>query len=219
MKFIHSQKIILRDLKLNNILVNFPNKNDDENINLMNAQIKITDFKNAFNLGEYNKGLEMTKTQIMPFLFIGKEKINNFCYDKIVDIWSIGIICYQMLIGNPPFVANNLEEMGFKIKEGNFKIPTNLSKEAISFFNGILQYDIPKRLTAETLSNHEFLTKNINKISKIKTNQDQEGQLNIKTKNNQSISANCDEESQKSFNISHQQILTQKINNNQEQII
>jgi len=188
-KYIHPQKIIHRDLKLNNILVNFPNKNDDDNINLMNVQIKITDFKNALNLKEYYKSLEMSKTQIgSPFLLvIGREIINNYCYDEIVDIWSIGIICYQMLIGNPPFVANNLEEIGFKIKWRKFKIPTNLSKEVISFMKEILQYEAPKRLTAETLSNHEFLTKNINEITKIKTNQDQEGQLNIKTKNNQSI--------------------------------
>ena len=187
-KYIHSQRIIHRDLKLNNILVHFQNKNDYENIDIMKAQIKITDFKSSLNLDEYNKSLDISDIPDIyaPFL-INHKRTNDFYYNEIVDIWSIGIICYQMLIGNPPFIANNIKETADKIKEGNIKIPTNLSKEVISFLNNILQYDAHKRLTAEILSELEFLTKNIKEFTKIKTNLSYEGQSNTNTKNEQFI--------------------------------
>jgi hypothetical protein len=133
----------------------------------------------------------------------GRAQTNDLKYDEKADIWSIGALCYQMLIGNSPFDAYNMQELVEKIEEGTYKVPTNLSKEVVSFLNGMLQYDPNKRLTAENLSNHAFLTKNVSDFTHINTNMISRkvygGQLNINIKNNQSIWAIFNEENQKTF--------------------
>lgn len=80
-------------------------------------------------------------------------------YDKKVDIWSIGTACYQMLIGKPCFDAETLNELVTKVEQGNYSLPTTISKEMVSFLNAMLQYESDKRLSSEELENHPFLKK------------------------------------------------------------
>ena len=208
-KYIHSQGIIHRDLKLDNILVKFFNKNDYDSVNLLNAQIKIIDFgfatyKNSGNLARTAMGSPLNMDPLILKKFTnGRVEANDLYYDEKADIWSIGALCYQMLIGNSPFDAYNMKELLEKIEEGNYQVPTNLSKEVVSFLNGMLQYDPNKRLTAENLSKHDFLNKSVAEFSRINTNMISGkiygGQLNINIKNNQSIWAIFNEENQKTF--------------------
>ena len=208
-KYIHSQRIIHRDLKLDNILVHFQNINDYNAVNLMRAKIKIIDFGFASSKDDSNmfttaigSPLNMDPLILKKFN-AGRAQTNDLRYDEKADIWSIGALCYQMLLGNSPFDAYNMQELVEKIEEGTYKVPTNLSKEVISFLNGMLQYDPNKRLTAEQLYNHAFLTKNVSEFTHINANMVSGkvygGQLNINIKNNQSIWAIFNEENQKAF--------------------
>ena len=208
-RYIHSQRIIHRDLKLDNILVQFLNRNDYDTVNLLKAKIKIIDF----GFATYKDSGDMSRTAIgsplnMDPLILkkftyGRVEANDLYYDEKADIWSIGALCYQMLIGNSPFDAYNMKELVEKIEEGNYNVPTNLSMEVVSFLNGMLQYNPNKRLNAESLFNHAFLKNNVSEFSKINTNlisgKVYGGQLNINIKNNQSIWAIFNEENQKTF--------------------
>ena len=196
-RYIHSQKIIHRDLKLDNILVNYLNKNDFDSVNLLKAKIKIIDFgfastkeDNLLFSTAIGSPLNMDPLILRKFN-AGRTQTNDLYYDEKADIWSIGALCYQMLIGNCPFDAYNMKELLDKVEEGTYKVPTNLSKEVVSFLNGMLQYDPKKRLTAENLYNHAFLTKNVSEFTPINTNMISKnvygGQLNINIKNNDSI--------------------------------
>ena len=209
-KFIHSQNIIHRDLKLDNILVNFLNQADYDSVNMLKTRVKLIDFGFASSKDEN----EMYSTAIgsplnMDPLILkkfnaGRVQTNDLYYDEKADIWSLGALCYQMLIGNSPFDAYNMQELVAKIEEGTYKVPTNLSREVVSFLNGMLQYDPKKRLTAENLSNHAFLTKNVSDFTRINTNMISRnvygGQLNINIKNNQSIWAIFNEDDQNMLN-------------------
>ena len=64
-----------------------------------------------------------------------------------------------MVVGELPFDAQNLEELWKKVEIGKYDIPSTLSKEIVSFINGMLQKDLNKRLTANQLLNHVFLKK------------------------------------------------------------
>ena len=209
-KYIHSQRIIHRDLKLDNILVIFYNPNDYNTVNMLKAKVKIIDFGFASSKDEN----EMYTTAIgsplnMDPLILkkfnaGRVQTNDLYYDEKADIWSLGALCYQMLIGNSPFDAYNMQELISKIEEGTYKVPTNLSREVVSFLNGMLQYNPNKRLTAENLSNHAFLTKNVADFTQINTNMISRnvygGQLNINIKDNQSIWAIFNEADQNTLN-------------------
>ena len=209
-KYIHAQNIIHRDLKLDNILVNFSNQADYDSINMLKTRVKLIDFGFASSKDEN----EMYSTAIgsplnMDPLILkkfnaGRVQTNDLYYDEKADIWSLGALCYQMLIGNSPFDAYNMQELIAKIEEGTYKVPTNLSREVVSFLNGMLQYDPKKRLTAENLSNHAFLTKNVSDFTRINTNMISRnvygGQLNINIKNNQSIWAIFNEDDQNMLN-------------------
>ena len=77
------------------------------------------------------------------------------------DIWSLGTLCYEMLVGHMAFCGSSMQELFQKVKQGTYSLPTNLSKEVVSFINGMLQKDPNKRLSAKDLLKHEFLVKNV----------------------------------------------------------
>ena len=196
-KYLHGCHIIHRDLKLDNILVNFENEQDKKNLNMLGAQVKIIDFGFATRLDPKKKLAFSTlgsPINMDPGILKKLNHLDNDVsgYDEKVDIWSLGTLCYEMLIGKATFEADNMKDLVRKIETGEYTLPTSLSKEVVSFLNAMLQYDSKIRLSAEELSRHYFLTKNIkdftkidmNKIQKNLTNKDE---LKINVKNNQSI--------------------------------
>ena len=95
------------------------------------------------------------------------EYYNKYGYDEKADIWSLGSICYEMIIGKSPFDSKSLKQLINKVKKGKYYLPTYLSKEVISFINGMLKYDLKKRLSADLLYKHEFLNLPYNKLTRI----------------------------------------------------
>ena len=167
-KFMHERKIIHRDVKLDNILLSYDNEKDKENFDLMKAKVKIIDFGFACKVSK--TGLQYTALGSpinMDPLILKKlnpgstRKQRQLGYTQKADIWSIGTICYEMLIGKSAFDAEDMEDLCNKIEDGSYQIPTNMSHEVISFLNGMLQYDPNIRLSAEQLSRHAFLTKDV----------------------------------------------------------
>ena len=121
-KYIHSQRIIHRDLKLDNILVNFLNQNDYDSVNMLKSKLKIIDFGFASSKDENDmfttaigSPLNMDPLILKKFN-AGRVQSNDLYYDEKADIWSLGALCYQMLIGNSPFDAYNMQELVAKIE-------------------------------------------------------------------------------------------------------
>ena len=95
-----------------------------------------------------------------------------------------------MLIGQAVFNATTLNELIKKVENGSYTVPTSLSKEMVSFLNGMLQYKGEDRLSSEELSRHRFLNKNIREFQKIDTRKVQKNigsnglNINVKKKSN-----------------------------------
>ena len=213
LKFIHSKKVIHRDLKLDNIMANFDNENDKNNVNMLRAKVKIIDFGTAIKVGPNNLATTIIGSPLNMDPAILKKYENMISnkairdpkqpYDKKVDIWSIGTACYQMLIGKPCFDADTLNELVTKVEQGNYSLPTTISKEMVSFLNAMLQYESDKRLSSEELENHPFLKKRVSDFEKIdikrvKRKIDNKG-LNINVKKNQTIWSIFNEEEEQLF--------------------
>ena len=205
-RYIHSLKIIHRDIKLDNILINFDTEEDKENLNMMKATAKIIDFgfacrisKSGLQYSTLGSPINMDPIILKKLNSTGR-KSRQLGYDQKADIWSLGTICYEMLIGRSAFDAEDMDELVSKIENGTYTVPTNLSKEVISFLNAMLQYDSHARLNSLELSRHAFLTtdiKNFHSIDmqKVSKKVDNKG-LNINVKRNKSIWAifNADDE-------------------------
>jgi serine/threonine protein kinase len=175
-KFMHARKIIHRDVKLDNILLNYETEEDKKNLNLMKAQVKIIDF--GFSCKIDKSGLQFTALGspinmdpiILKKLNSSSKKERQLGYNQKADIWSLGTICYEMLIGKSAFDADDMEDLVNKIENGSYNVPTNLSHEVVSFLNGMLQYEGNNRLTADQLSRHAFLTKNVKDFTPLSLN-------------------------------------------------
>ncbi len=187
--YLHSAQILHRDIKLENILVQFPTVEDKENLNMLKAKIKIIDF----GFARYLKGENLAKSVLGSLSSMDPKILRKFAhldndtefgYDKKADIWSLGILTYELLIGCPPFEASSYEELLEKIEKGEYHIPhqVTLSIEAISFLNGMLQYNPEKRLDVFALSKQYFLTRNVSSFHKValkKANQDMDLGISI----------------------------------------
>ena len=196
-KYIHGQGIMHRDIKLENILLNYESDKDKKDFNLKKAQIKIIDFgfacklqKNALTFTAIGNPINMDPL-ILRKLTKGK-KARQLGYDQKADIWSLGAICYEMLIGRAAFDAEDMDDLVSKIEAGKYKVPTTLSKEVVSFLNGMLQYNSNDRLSIEQIAVHPFITKNTKDFKSIDVRQvsnklDKDKKLVIDVKKNKSI--------------------------------
>ena len=170
--YLHKNNILHRDIKLDNILVHFDSEEDKANNNLLKAKIKLIDFGFArhLNKGELAQSILGSPINMDPGILRKLNKMahsNEYAYDQKADIWSLGTACYEMLIGKNAFDAKSLHELVKKVEEGNYKLPTTISKEAVSFINGMIQFDLKKRLSAEELYHHEFLNKPFSELTKL----------------------------------------------------
>ena len=200
MKYIHNHNIIHRDLKLDNILVHFNSEKEKDNLNMMKAIIKIIDFGFATHIKKEDLCYSTLGSPINMDPAIlkklaeqrsGIDDGKKVGYDQKADIWSLGTLCYEMLIGKSAFDSETMGELVEKVESGSYKIPAHLSKEVVSFLNGMLQYNAKRRLTCNELARHHFLTKNIKDFEPIDvrkvSKKMQNNNLKVNIKRNQTI--------------------------------
>ena len=195
-RYLHQKTILHRDLKLDNILVNFDDEKDRKSLNMLKSQVKIIDFGFARYLEKEKLAYSTLGSPVNmdPGILKKLNKVehsNEYGYDEKADIWSLGTLCYEMLVGRNVFDAESMKDLLNKVNKGDYLLPSNISKEAISFINGMLQYDSKKRLSADKLYRHRFLNKSYDQLNKIDLSQIKGkvrgGKIRINTKLNQSI--------------------------------
>lgn len=167
-KYLHSNKIAHRDLKLANIMVNFDTPKDKEELNMLKSKVKIIDFGLSKHLDKNNLLDSLLGTMINadPIIVKGfqKKMLNDkneepHKYNEKCDIWSIGTMCYEMMVGKPMFDVDDLDELVEKINKGKIEIPQTFSNEIISFLNSMLKIDNELRSSAQELLRHDFIKK------------------------------------------------------------
>lgn len=149
--YCHSQNIMHRDLKTENILLETKKKNGY-------YKIKLIDFGIAKILekGEFETSLSGTCFYIAP-------EVIQKNYDKRCDLWSCGVILYILLCGQLPFGGNDNREIFRNIQKGHYDMnlapfPT-VSNEAKNLIDKLLQQDPNRRISAEDALQHPWFIK------------------------------------------------------------
>ena len=145
LKYLHNLKIIHRDLKLANLFLT------------ENMELKLGDFGLATTIdfeGERKRSLCGTPNYIAPEILDGK-KGHSF----EVDIWSLGIIIYVLLIGKLPFETNNKKETYKRIRLKNYSFPQNakISEPAKELIQNILVLEPYQRPTLDEILKSDFM--------------------------------------------------------------
>lgn len=144
-KYIHSKGIIHRDLKPENMM-----------INPETLKLKLIDFGlSSYFLEDNSLHTKVgTPTYAAPEVILGD-------YSKEADLWSVGIICYVMLTGCPPFQADNMKALFQSIVNANTPYYVSdwkhVSKEAKEFVKGLIVADPEKRMTVDEALNHPWI--------------------------------------------------------------
>ncbi|XP_026636912.1 serine/threonine-protein kinase 33 isoform X2 [Microtus ochrogaster] len=158
--YLHNKDIVHRDLKLENIMVKSSFLDDN---NEMNLNIKVTDFGLAVRKhGSRSEG--MMQTTCGTPIYMAPEVINAHEYSQQCDIWSIGVIMYLLLCGEPPFLANSEEKLFELIRKGElqFEDPVwdSVSDSAKNVLKQLMKVDPAHRITAKELLDNQWLTGN-----------------------------------------------------------
>lgn len=90
-------------------------------------------------------------------LYMSPELVKEQPYDATSDLWSLGVILYELFVGQPPFYTNSIYSLINHIVKDPVKYPPDMSREFKSFLQGLLQKNPAKRLTWPHLLHHPFV--------------------------------------------------------------
>ncbi|KAG5308372.1 AKT1 kinase, partial [Acromyrmex insinuator] len=146
--YLHSQGIIYRDLKLENLLLD------------KDGHIKIADFglcKEDITYGRTTKTFCGTPEYLAP------EVLEDNDYGRAVDWWGVGVVMYEMMCGRLPFYNKDHEKLFTLILLEEVRFPRTISNEAREMLGGLLIKDPSKRLgggpnDAKDIMNHAFFS-------------------------------------------------------------
>ncbi|XP_035431541.1 cAMP-dependent protein kinase catalytic subunit 1-like [Spodoptera frugiperda] len=128
LEYLHYCHIIHRDIKPENILID------------TTGYIKLCDFGFCKIIKKKTWTLCGTPEYLAPEIIMSRG------YNFAVDWWAVGILIFEMIVGNPPFFASDPSKLYEKVLDGQYKCPKTMSQDCKSILKGFLQVDPTRRL-------------------------------------------------------------------------
>ncbi|KAL0210751.1 hypothetical protein P9112_009049 [Eukaryota sp. TZLM1-RC] len=151
LQYLHQNNIVHRDLKPENLLLS----TDDPD-----SEIKISDFGLAEVVDKQSLPPTQSISGTIPYL--APEVILKQRVGTSADVWSLGVVCFTLLAGFPPFFCEDQQELMHQIVCGDYSFPSpycdHFTAEAKDLIARMLVLDPQHRITASEALNHPFLT-------------------------------------------------------------
>lgn len=138
--YCHSKKVIHRDIKPENLLLD------------INGDLKIADFGWSVHAPSSRRGTMCGTLDYLP-----PEMIEGDMHDEKVDLWSLGILCYEFLVGKPPFEAEDNNATYRKIIKNVVSFPPEISEGARDLVRKLLRRKPEDRIPLEQVLKHPWI--------------------------------------------------------------
>ncbi|KAI4571009.1 hypothetical protein MJG53_013115 [Ovis ammon polii x Ovis aries] len=138
--YCHEKKVIHRDIKPENLL-----------LGLM-GEVKIADFGWSVHTPSLRR-----RTTCGTLDYLPPEMIEGRTYDEKVDLWCIGVLCYELLVGNPPFESASTSETYRRILKVDLRFPPSMSSGARDLISKLLRFQPLERLPLVRVLEHPWI--------------------------------------------------------------
>ncbi|KAK8211534.1 spindle assembly checkpoint kinase [Zalaria obscura] len=145
LKYLHKKHVIHRDIKPENILVG------------MHGEIKISDFGWSVHAPNNRRNTMCGTLDYLPPEMIKPGREENW-YSEKVDLWSLGVLTYEFLVGEAPFEDTPVMTQR-RIARGEMTIPPFVSAEARDLIKRLLVLDPEKRIPLDEVQQHPWIIK------------------------------------------------------------
>ena len=140
LSYCHTKKVIHRDIKPENLLL------------CANGQMKIADFGWSVHAPSSRRTtLCGTLDYLPPEMVLGKP------HNEKVDLWSLGVLCFEFLTGKPPFESAAYEELYRNISKAYYKFPHYVSEGAQDLIRKLLVVNPSDRLELNEVLKHPWI--------------------------------------------------------------
>ena len=140
--YLHSHRIIHRDMKPQNVLIG------------SHGTVKLCDF--GFARAMSAQTIVLTSIKGTP-LYMSPELVQEKPYDHTADLWSLGVILYELYKGKPPFYTNSIYTLINIIVKDPVKYPASMSADFRSFLRGLLHKTPARRMKWDKILEHPFV--------------------------------------------------------------
>lgn len=152
--YLHEKNVIHRDIKPENLLLG------------SNGELKIADF--GWSVHEPHS----KRTTLCGTLdYLPPEMVTGQPHTKNVDLWSLGVLCFEFLVGNAPFHDTDYDKTYRKIMQLDYKVPEHVSKSAKHLISKLLVIQPEQRMSLSNVLRHPWI--NVHTAEKFLTSNEQ----------------------------------------------
>uniref|UniRef100_A0A1A7WE64 non-specific serine/threonine protein kinase n=1 Tax=Iconisemion striatum TaxID=60296 RepID=A0A1A7WE64_9TELE len=145
--YCHERKVIHRDIKPENLLLGF------------RGELKIADFGWSVHAPSLRR-----RTMCGTLDYLPPEMIEGHTHSEKVDLWCIGVLCYECLVGHPPFETASHTETYKRIMKVDLSFPSAVSDGAKDLISKLLRHNPKDRLPLKDVIDHPWVRANSHRL-------------------------------------------------------
>ncbi|XP_077589186.1 aurora kinase B [Stigmatopora nigra] len=145
--YCHAKKVIHRDIKPENLLLGY------------RGELKIADFGWSVHAPSLRR-----RTMCGTLDYLPPEMIEGRTHSEKVDLWCIGVLCFEFLVGSPPFETQCHSETYKRIMKVDLKFPEVVSEGARDLISKLLRHCPTDRLALQSVMDHPWVRANSRRV-------------------------------------------------------